>query len=122
MRMASNVKRMEIQQFAEILKNSDKFKQYQIIDVREPDELAIANMGPDITNLPLQASSQWTEQIKLGKLLDSTKPTLVLCHHGRRSMMMAEFLTEHADFTDVYNIEGGIDQYSADIDATIPRY
>ncbi len=123
-RMITTVKSMEVQEFATIIKEPNFHKTYQVIDVREPDELAIANCGPEIINLPLSASNIWSSDIKLGKyeILDGNKPTLCLCHHGRRSMMMAQFLIEQADYENVYNIEGGIDKYSMECDATVPRY
>ena len=43
------------------------------------------------------------------------------CHHGGRSRAAAEhFLRE--GFTNVYNMEGGIDAWSEKVDRAIPRY
>ncbi|MFN0252780.1 MAG: Grx4 family monothiol glutaredoxin [Kofleriaceae bacterium] len=43
------------------------------------------------------------------------------CHHGNRSRAAAEhFLKE--GFTNVYNLAGGIDAWSRDIDPSVPRY
>ena len=43
------------------------------------------------------------------------------CHHGQSSRPVAERFVA-AGFTEVYNVEGGIDAWSTDIDATVPRY
>lgn len=59
----------------------------------------------------MSLARNWTEDIKLGKLLDSSKPTLCLCKVGQRSYRLASFLIQEG-FEEVYNIEGGINSYS----------
>jgi rhodanese-related sulfurtransferase len=54
--------------------------------------------------------------------LDSSKPTIVLCHMGIRSMQMAEWLTTKAGFKTVYNVEGGIRAYYTDVDRSVGNY
>jgi rhodanese-related sulfurtransferase len=54
-------------------------------------------------------------------MLDPGKETLVLCHHGVRSMRAALFLASQG-FRDVKNIEGGIDAYSRRVDSSVPLY
>lgn len=91
-RMSINVKRMNVTTFGEILRSANRCE-YQIIDVREKSELALVSIpGNDIVNLPLSTAHIWSNDIITGKLLDSEKPTLCLCHHGVRSMQMATFL------------------------------
>ena len=95
---------------------------YQIVDVREPNELAAASIeGVDIINLPLRTAGEWYDDVKDGKILDKSKPTLCLCKVGMRSMKMANFLTQ-AGYTDVYNIDGGINEYSQEVDPSVPLY
>jgi monothiol glutaredoxin len=43
------------------------------------------------------------------------------CHHGSRSQQAAEFFCSHG-FGKVYNLEGGIDAWSEEIDSNVPRY
>jgi len=43
------------------------------------------------------------------------------CHHGIRSRAAAENLVREG-FTDVYNLEGGIDAWSQEVDPSVPRY
>lgn len=90
----------------------------QLIDVREPDEVAIAHLEGFI-NYPLSQYANWAEPIKTQ--LDPQAETIVLCHHGMRSAHMCQWLREQG-FTQVKNVAGGIDAYSARIDPTIPRY
>lgn len=119
--MSNSVKNMNVKQFNDILK-SDARNVYQIIDVREKDELAIASIqGNDIMNLALQDAGSWSPKVENGSLLDSEKPTVVFCHHGGRSMRVAQFLVNKG-FSEVYNVDGGIHQYSVQVDPTIKQY
>ncbi len=73
-----------------------------------------------------------TAQIAGAKLLDDaamaeieklpkTTPLAFHCHHGTRSRAAAEhFLKE--GFTNLYNLEGGIEAWSRDVDPAVPRY
>jgi len=45
----------------------------------------------------------------------------VLCHSGRRSARVAEFLTANG-FENVVNVRGGIDAWSREIDPAVARY
>jgi rhodanese-related sulfurtransferase len=90
----------------------------QLIDVREPEEWAIAQL-PKFVNLPLSQFSQWSEQI--ATQLDPQTETIVLCHHGVRSAQMCQWLT-HQGFTNVGNVVGGIEEYAIQVDSELPRY
>jgi len=53
--------------------------------------------------------------------LDRSTPIAFYCHHGQRSRAAAErFLA--LGFRDVYNLEGGIDAWSREVDPKVPRY
>jgi rhodanese-related sulfurtransferase len=90
----------------------------QLIDVREPQEIAIAAL-PNFRVFPLSQSAEWTQT--LPNLLDPHGETYVMCHHGMRSAQMCQWLIQKG-FTNVKNIVGGIDAYSLAIDSSIPRY
>ena len=49
------------------------------------------------------------------------KTKVSYCHHGIRSQLAAEFLLRQG-FEHVQNLVGGIDAWSVDVDASIPRY
>ncbi|MGH8657031.1 MAG: rhodanese-like domain-containing protein [Gammaproteobacteria bacterium] len=53
--------------------------------------------------------------------LDPNTRTVVICHHGIRSQHVAEFL-ERSGFSDVCNLEGGIDAWAREIDPQMPTY
>jgi rhodanese-related sulfurtransferase len=45
----------------------------------------------------------------------------VLCHHGSRSAMVADYLRA-AGHLRVMNVAGGIDRWSIEVDPSLPRY
>ena len=93
-----------------------------LLDVREPWELNTASVnttepspGFEWVNIPMgQIPQRLTE-------LSAEVPVACLCHHGARSLRVASFLVQQG-FTQVANIEGGIDAWSALVDPNIPRY
>ncbi|MBM4373631.1 MAG: Grx4 family monothiol glutaredoxin [Deltaproteobacteria bacterium] len=48
-------------------------------------------------------------------------PIVLHCHHGMRSRSAAERLLQDG-FRNVYNLTGGIDAWSAEVDPSVPRY
>ncbi len=90
----------------------------QLVDVREPHELEMAQIE-GFLNLPLSQASDWSATIH--SILEAERETLVLCHHGMRSAQMCQWLMAQG-FTNVKNITGGIDAYAVAVDRTIPRY
>ena len=106
---------ISVEQLAERLKDPDGL---QLIDVREPEEVAIAVIeGFEV--LSLSQSQQWSSDIS--QRFDPHKETFVLCHHGMRSAQMCLWLVNNG-FTNVKNITGGIAAYSTRVDNTIPEY
>lgn len=90
----------------------------QLIDVREPEELAIVQLD-GFTNLPLSRFAIWSEEIQTR--FDPHTETIVLCHHGVRSGQMCYWLLNQG-FTHVKNVVGGIEAYALKVDSTLPRY
>jgi rhodanese-related sulfurtransferase len=94
------------------------FGQPVLLDVREPWELQTASVTPVGVTLM---------RIPMGELgsrlheLDRSKPVACLCHHGVRSLQVANFLQHHG-FAHVVNISGGINAWSQELDPTVPRY
>ena len=88
----------------------------RLIDVREENEWDTAHIAA-AELLPL---SRWPD-LAVQTLTDKSQPLLIQCHHGGRSARAAGWLIQ-AGFTDVTNLAGGIDAWSAEVDATVPRY
>ena len=89
-----------------------------LLDVREPWEIAAARIdlpGARCVNIPMRELP--------GRLaeLDPAQAILGLCHHGVRSLQCVSFLLQ-LGYRDAYNIAGGIDAWSREIDASVPRY
>jgi len=115
---ASNSSPLEIdvQTFGQRLQTG--FDNVQLIDVREPwevDRAAIAGF----VNLRLSTFGEWESQIH--QRFDLDTETIVMCHHGIRSAQMCQWLRQQG-FTDARNLVGGIDAFSCQVDASIPRY
>ena len=53
--------------------------------------------------------------------LDPDKHTIVMCHHGIRSMRVCQRLAA-LGFTDLSNVQGGIHAYTMEIDNSLPTY
>lgn len=85
-----------------------------LLDVREPHELGIAAIEGTL-NIPMALVPSHAEE------LDANRTIVVMCHGGVRSMRVAGYLAQRG-FTDVINLEGGIDAWSCQVDPRIPRY
>ena len=85
-----------------------------LLDVREHDELAIAAVD-GARHIPMREVPARLPD------LDPAKPLVVMCHSGGRSRRVAEFLQGNG-FTNVFNLEGGIEAWSTQIDSRVPRY
>ncbi|RZB67282.1 Rhodanese-like/PpiC domain-containing protein 12, chloroplastic isoform A [Glycine soja] len=90
----------------------------QLIDVREPDEVAKASL-PGFTVLPLRQFGSWGPEITTK--FDPQKDTYVMCHHGMRSLQVAKWLQSQG-FRKVYNLSGGIHAYAVQVDPSVPTY
>ncbi|WP_107667040.1 rhodanese-like domain-containing protein [Cyanothece sp. BG0011] len=107
---------ISVEEVAQRLAQDDD--QLQLIDVREPEEVAIASIeGFEV--LSLSKFEQWSPEID--QRFDPHKETFVLCHHGMRSAQMCLWLLNNG-FTNVKNISGGIAAYAARVDGNIPQY
>lgn len=84
-----------------------------VLDVRNPDEYAICNLGGlliPMKELPTRLNE-----------LNPTQHIVVHCHAGGRSRRATEFLLAQG-FTHVQNLKGGITAWADEIDRTMPRY
>jgi rhodanese-related sulfurtransferase len=85
-----------------------------LVDVREPVEYEVARVeGSSL--LPLSLFDEWAPS------LDRERETVFICHHGIRSAQVCAFLSRQG-FERIYNLAGGIDRWSVEVDPTVPRY
>ena len=85
-----------------------------LIDVRELIEYEMARI--EVAKLlPLSHFREWIDT------LDSEDEFIIMCHHGVRSGQVCAYLVQNG-FDKVFNLDGGIDAWSAEVDANVPRY
>ena len=92
----------------------------QLVDVREPMELELARLSEQVIHLPLSTSEQWIGSLQ--ERLDPQRDVVVLCHAGVRSWQFGCWLMEAQGYPQVWNLQGGIDAWSVEVDPSVPRY
>jgi sulfur-carrier protein adenylyltransferase/sulfurtransferase len=98
----------------ELKRKLDAHEAFELIDVREPFEYEIARIdGAKL--IPLAEIGERTEE------LQREQPIVVHCHSGTRSAQAVRLLQQRG-FSNVYNLEGGIDAWSDQIDPSVPKY
>jgi len=93
---------------------AERGKSVVLLDVRELDELEAAAVS-EALHIPMREIPARLVE------LDRTVPLVVMCHSGGRSRRVAEFLLGNG-FSNVFNLRGGIDAWSTEIDPQVPRY
>ena len=93
-----------------------------LLDVREPHELNLANLGASIETAPLSEIAQLREDgLPESVIADKDAEIVVFCHHGARSLQAAAWLKTQG-WTNVSNMVGGIHAYAVEVDASVGRY
>lgn len=91
-----------------------KINNCTLLDVRETWEYELARLNNAVL-IPLPSLLDNLNQ------LDKDSSIVCICHHGIRSYNAAIILFNHG-FKSVYNLQGGIDAWSLEIDPAIARY
>ncbi len=91
----------------------DQGDKLQLVDVREPEEIAVASLGA--LCIPL------SDLLMRHHELESASETVLVCHHGVRSAQ-ATLLLQQLGFEKVINLRGGIDRWTLEVDPSVPRY
>lgn len=88
-------------------------KPVELFDVRTEEEHEIASIEP----------SQLLDGAGKARLAALSRDAVVAfyCHHGIRSLAAAEHCLRMG-FREVYNVTGGIDAWSREVDPAVPRY
>ena len=86
----------------------------KLLDVRTPDEYAIARVGGSIL-----ADQSVAQEILQNWPKDTAIVTI--CHHGMRSLDAAAYLRGHG-FANTKSMSGGIEAWAVQIDSSIARY
>jgi len=107
----TGVRDLAPRELAERLRRGDAL---ELVDVREPYEWRIARI-------------EGARLVPLGRIgasiaeLPRDREIVLYCHHGVRSLAAADFLAAQG-FDGLWNLSGGIDRWSADVDPSVPAY
>ncbi|MCS7005403.1 MAG: rhodanese-like domain-containing protein [Cytophagales bacterium] len=105
------MKEISVQELKAMIDNKEDF---QLIDVRRPDEYNFCNLGGEL--IPLDEILDHADKIS------KDKKVVIHCRSGARSANAIQQLEKHFGFTNLYNLKGGILAYSREIDSSIPQY
>ena len=109
---AVSVKIPEIQP-EELKRRLDAGEDVYVLDVREPHEYQICNIGGHL--IPLGELPKRVHE------LDSSREIVVHCKSGGRSAKAVEFLRQ-SGFKRAANLTGGILAWAAKVDPSLPKY
>lgn len=84
-----------------------------LIDVREPWEFEICHIEGSV-NIPMGQTAQSVQEFK-------KQESVVICHHGVRSLHVIQFLQQQS-IDDLINLEGGIDSWAREVDPAMAVY
>lgn len=87
-----------------------------MIDVREDNEL-VHGMIDGAIHIPMNNVPGRMDEFAPYK----DKSVVLICRSGKRSAQVGQFM-EHAGFTDVINLEGGMNSWAADVDNSMNVY
>jgi rhodanese-related sulfurtransferase len=99
------------QELKERLGRSDKM---QLVDVREPEEFEICNLGGEL--IPLGELTKQSSRVR------RDVPVVVICHHGFRSAQAINYLTQRLGYDNLLNLKGGIHAWATEVDPTMRVY
>lgn len=99
----------------ELKQKMDDDEDFQLIDVRQPDEYAFAKIeGAKL--IPLGEIVQRMDE------LDESKEAVIQCKAGGRSAHAIQFLERAGYKGKLANLKGGITAWSNEIDPKVPKY
>ncbi|HDZ16294.1 MAG TPA: rhodanese-like domain-containing protein [Methylophaga aminisulfidivorans] len=87
-----------------------------MIDVREANEL-VHGMIEGAIHIPMNEIPSQLEELGPNK----DKPVVLICRSGKRSAQVGQFL-EHVRFSNVINLDGGMNSWAAEVDTTMSTY
>ncbi len=104
------MKEMTVQELKDKLDQGESLK---LVDVREPDEADICDIGGDL--IPMGEVLQRIDE------LPQDRPLIIHCRSGKRSGKIVEKLEEKG-YDNVYNLKGGVLAWADEIDPSLPKY
>jgi sulfur-carrier protein adenylyltransferase/sulfurtransferase len=105
------MKEVTVQELKEMM---DSGKSFQLIDVREPHEYDICNLGGEL--IPQAEIPSNVDRIS------KEKQVVIHCRSGARSGNMVQWLESNHGMTNLYNLKGGVLAWAKEIDPEMPTY
>lgn len=105
-----HVNEMTVQELKKLMDEGTEFK---LIDVREPDEVAIVTLGAQL--IPVAKVLEHVDDFVSDK-------TIVHCRSGARSASAILALQRVHGIENLYNLKGGILAWAKEIDPSMPTY
>lgn len=105
---------MKTKTVAELKQMLDNKDDFQLIDVREENEVEICN----INGLLIPMGDVPDNLDKISK----EKPVVIHCRSGKRSANVIDYLETNFGYTNFYNLTGGILAWADEIDPTLTKY
>jgi adenylyltransferase/sulfurtransferase len=105
------MKEITVKELAELQHSKSDF---QLIDVREPNEVEICEIGALL--IPMATVPENVTQFS------RDKQVVVHCRSGKRSGDVIQWLEQNHGFENLYNLKGGILAYADEIDPTLIKY
>ena len=93
----------------------DRGAKITLLDVREPWEYEVARVAGG------KLMPMGDVRARAHQELDEDDHIVVLCHHGVRSMHVANWLRQQG-FDKAQSLRGGIDRWSRAVDSSVPLY
>ncbi|TAE46782.1 MAG: rhodanese [Cytophagia bacterium] len=106
------MKEITVRELHQMLKNDEPI---QLIDVREEYEYEICHLK-NTTLIPVAEIPDNIDKIQ------KDKTVVIYCHHGVRSANVINYLKKTHQFTNLYNLAGGIHAWAVHIDITMKTY
>ncbi|MFT4737970.1 MAG: rhodanese-related sulfurtransferase [Cyclobacteriaceae bacterium] len=106
-----SVKEVTVSELKEMRDNAQDF---QLVDVRELNEIEIAEIGGEV--IPMGDIPDNIDKIS------KDKQVVIHCRSGARSGNIVKYLEQNHGFDNVYNLKGGILAWANEIDPTITKY
>ncbi|TZF85610.1 rhodanese-like domain-containing protein (plasmid) [Pedobacter sp. BS3] len=105
------MKEITVEELKEKIDNQEDF---QLIDVREPFEYEMSNLGGE--NIPLAGILIESDKIA------TDKPVIIQCRSGARSASAINQLEQQLGYENLYNLKGGILAWKAAFDPEMQVY
>ena len=108
-----------VNELSEKLKSEDIFILLDVRELQELDYAKLADSRLEVTPMSRLAREGTNALSESAKSQDST--IYVMCHHGNRSAQVAAWLAQQG-WQNVFNVQGGIDEYARKIDHSVGFY